>query len=142
MKLTKEKLKQIIREEMESVMGQEGGEREYQPLSDVLGDALRDFVDETPALHTNDRVVEAVTDHDWGFSDRYNGLYLGTIKKLGGGGDFLYDFIEEKGLLPALQTKMEQYAEERAKPTKRPRKMTIIPYSDYEWNEDEWGEDL
>jgi hypothetical protein len=140
MKITKSQLKKIIKEELGRVI--EGGEEEieYRPLGHVLGDALRDFVDETPALHTDERVAEAVRDYDWGFSDQFNGLYLGTIK--GGGGDFLYDFIEEKGLLPALQAKMEQYVEERAKPTKRPRKLTIIPYTRYEWNEDEWGENL
>jgi len=140
MKITKSQLKQIIKEEIERVMEPEGEEREYLRLGEVFEKALTDFVNETPALHTNNDVVEALVDYDYGHSDKYNALVLGTV--IVGGGDFLYDFIEENGLLPALQTKIEQYAEKFAKPTKRPRKLTIIPYSDYEWNEDKWGMEL
>ena len=140
MKITKSQLKEIIKEELGKVMEPVGEDYEYLRLGEVFEKALTDFVNETPALHTNNDVVEALVDYDYGHSDKYNALVLGTV--IAGGGDFLYDFIEENGLLPALQTKIEQYAEKFAKPTKRPRKLTIIPYSKYEWNEDKWGMEL
>jgi hypothetical protein len=140
MKITKQHLTQVIKEELLVVMEQEGEEKEYMYLSEVFAKALTDFVNETPILHTNHDVVEAIVTYDFTDDGERNALVLGTIKN--GGGDFLYDFIKENGLLPALQTKIEQYAEKFAKPTKRPRKLTIIPYSDYQWNEDKWGENL
>ena len=139
MKITKTQLKQIIKEELGRVMEQE----EYLPLYKVFGKALNDFVEETE-LRNNPEVVEAVKDYDWETDyedwDKRNVLVLGTIKHAGG--DFLYDAIKEAGLLDSLLDKLVSYSEQYAKPVKRPRKIGIIPYTEYKWNEDKWGEEL
>jgi hypothetical protein len=109
----------------------------------LLGKALRDLVSETELKNDPD-VVEAVEDHDYETDyenwDRRSVLVLGTIKS--DGGDALYTAIEKAGLLDDLLKKMESYVKQHAKPVKRPRKLGIIPYSDYQWNEDKWGEEL
>ena len=141
MKLTKSKLKQLIKEEIEAM--EAPAEKEFQSVSALLGKALRDLVGETELKNDPD-VVEAVEDHDYSTDyedwDRRSVLVLGTIKM--GGGDALYTAIEKAGLLDDLLKKMESYVEQHAKPVKRPRKLGIIPYSDYQWNEDKWGEEL
>jgi hypothetical protein len=141
MKLTKSKLKQLIKEEIEAMDAP--AEKEFQSVSALLGKALRDLVGETELKNDPD-VVEAVEDHDYSTDyedwDRRSVLVLGTIKM--GGGDALYTAIEKAGLLDDLLKKMESYVEQHAKPVKRPRKLGIIPYSDYQWNEDKWGEEL
>ena len=135
MKLTKRRLKQIIKEEIEK------SAQEYLPLHKVFGKALMDFLEETE-LKNNPHVVEAVRDYDWTTDyeelDRENVLVLGTIE--GAGGDFLYDTIDSAGLLDALLQKLESYSEQYGKPTKVPRKIGVIPYSEYKWNEDKWEE--
>jgi hypothetical protein len=139
MKLTKSKLKQIIKEELGRVLEKE----EYKPLYEVLGMALQDFVKETD-LKLDPKVAEALKDYDWTTEDQdwkgTTALVLGTIEQAGG--DYLYDVMKDAGLLDALLQKMHEYAEKFAKPVKRKRKLAIIPYSDHMWNEDKWGEEL
>jgi hypothetical protein len=141
MKITKRQLRRIIKEAIEAM--EAPAKKEFQSVSVLLGKALRDLVSETELKNDPD-VVEAVEDHDYETDyenwDRRSVLVLGTIK--GGGGDALYTAIEKAGLLDDLLKKMESYVKQHAKPVKRPRKLGIIPYSDYQWNEDKWGEEL
>ena len=141
MKITKQQLKRIIKEAIEAM--EAPAKKEFQSVSVLLGKALRDLVSETELKNDPD-VVEAVEDHDYETDyenwDRRSVLVLGTIKR--DGGDALYTAIEKAGLLDDLLKKMESYVKQHAKPVKRPRKLGIIPYSDYQWNEDKWGEEL
>ena len=141
MKITKQQLRRIIKEAIEAM--EAPAEKEFQSVSVLLGKALRDLVSETELKNDPD-VVEAIEDHDYETDyenwDRRSVLVLGTIKM--GGGDALYTAIEKAGLLDDLLKKMESYVKQHAKPVKRPRKLGIIPYSDYQWNEDKWGEEL
>ena len=66
---------------------------------------------------------------------------MGTI--IDYGGDRLYNLIAavDPGFKNLL-TKIHDYAIKLGKPVKRPRKFGVIPYTDYKWNEDAWGEEL
>ena len=116
---------------------------EYLDTSDFMLKALKDFIAETPALANDEAVIEHMEDHDYGIQSRsgVNELYLGTI--IDYGGDRLYNLIAavDPGF-ENLLTKIHDYAIKLGKPTKKPRKFGVVPYTDYKWNEDAWGEEL
>jgi hypothetical protein len=113
---------------------------EYLFTEDFMLKALKDFIAETPALANDEAVIEHMEDHDYEVQNNSQ-LVLGTIKW--GGGDRLYNLIAavDPGFKNLL-TKIHDYAIKFGKPVKRPRKFGVIPYTDYKWNEDAWGEEL
>jgi hypothetical protein len=112
MKITKRQLKRIIKEAIEAM--EAPAEKEFQSVSVLLGKALRDLVSETELKNDPD-VVEAVEDHDY---------------------ETDYENWDRRSVLVLGTIKSD------GEPVKRPRKLGIIPYSDYQWNEDKWGEEL
>jgi len=113
---------------------------EYLDTGDFMLKALRDFIAETPALANDEAVAKAMKNHSYEVQNRLE-LVLGTIKW--DGGDRLYNLIAavDPGFKNLL-TKIHDYAIKFGKPVKRPRKFGVIPYTDYKWNEDAWGEEL
>ena len=109
--------------------------------SSAIHAAFEDFVAEK-GLNEDPQFKEGFEDHDYTthYFDIHNQLVLGTIRSAGG--DYLYNHIEEKGLLPELEEKIGDYVQKYTNPRKRPAKIQIIPYTDYQWNEDRYGEEL
>jgi len=109
--------------------------------SSAIHAAFEDFVAEKN-LNEDPQFKEGFEDHDYTthYFDIHNQLVLGTIRSAGG--DYLYNHIEEKGLLPELEEKIGDYVQKYTNPRKRPAKIQIIPYTDYQWNEDRYGEEL
>jgi hypothetical protein len=118
-------------------------DRDKFPLGtgDAIIAAFEDFVAEK-GLNEDPQFKDGFEDHDYTthYFDIHNQLVLGTIRR--GGGDYLYNHIEEKGLLPELEEKMRDYVQKYTNPRKRPAKIQIIPYTNYQWNEDSYGEEL
>jgi hypothetical protein len=118
-------------------------DRDKFPLGtgDAIIAAFEDFVAEN-GLNEDPQFKDGFEDHDYTthYFDIHNQLVLGTIRR--GGGDYLYNHIEEKGLLPELEEKMRDYVQKYTNPRKRPAKIQIIPYTNYQWNEDSYGEEL
>ena len=118
-------------------------DRDKFPLGtgDAIIAAFEDFVAEN-GLNEDPQFKDGFEDHDYTthYFDIHNQLVLGTIRSAGG--DYLYNHIEEKGLLPELEEKIGDYVQKYTNPRKRPAKIQIIPYTDYQWNEDRYGEEL
>tara|TARA_R110000824_G_scaffold337912_1_gene524471 strand:- start:356 stop:913 length:558 start_codon:yes stop_codon:yes gene_type:complete len=130
----------VTREYIESIGINLG---EYLGTERILEEALRDFIAETPKLANDSNVIEDMEDYNYNtqYIDGTNELVLGTI--IDGGGDRLFDAVAaaDPGLKNLL-AKIHDYAIKFGKPTKKLRKFAVVPYTDYEWNEDSWGEEL
>ena len=118
-------------------------DRDKFPLGtgDAIIAAFEDFVAEN-GLNEDPQFKDGFEDHDYTthYFDTHNQLVLGTIRRAGG--DYLYEHIEKSGLLPELEEKMRDYVQKYTNPRKRPAKIQIIPYTNYQWNEDRYGEEL
>ena len=118
-------------------------DRDKFPLGtgDAIIAAFEDFVAEN-GLNEDPQFKDGFEDHDYTthYFDAHNQLVLGTIRRAGG--DYLYEHIEKSGLLPELEEKIRDYVQKYTNPRKRPAKIQIIPYTNYQWNEDRYGEEL
>ena len=113
---------------------------EYLFTEDFMLKALKDFIAETPALANDEAVVKAMKNHSYAVQNNSQ-LVLGTIQW--DGGARLYNLIAavDPGF-KNLIAKIQDYAVRFGRPWKKPRKFSVIPYTDYKWNEDAWGEEL
>ena len=118
-------------------------DRDKFPLGtgDAIIAAFEDFVAEN-GLNEDPQFKDGFEDHDYTthYFDTHNQLVLGTIRRAGG--DYLYEHIEKSGLLPELEEKIRDYVQKYTNPRKRPAKIQVIPYTNYQWNEDRYGEEL
>jgi len=118
-------------------------DRDKFPLGtgDAIIAAFEDFVAEN-GLNEDPQFKDGFEDHDYTthYFDAHNQLVLGTIRRAGG--DYLYEHIEKSGLLPELEEKIRDYVQKYTNPRKRPAKIQVIPYTNYQWNEDRYGEEL
>lgn len=128
MRITENKLRSVIREVIKEAIGGRAA------ASARIESAFLNFVDAHPELTDDPDFMAALQDRDYmaTYDDmsRTTQLVLGTI--ISGGGDKMYKIVEKMGLLPELQRAIAGLA----------KKVAVIPYSEYHWNEDVWGADL
>lgn len=142
MRITIEQLKRIIKEEVEKAIVSPLQEQ-TQSTSEMILKAFKDFA-ERSSLMEDPGVQKAIQNNDYttDYNDveRTNELILGTVES--DGGDYLFQAFREEKLIPELRKHIQNYLNNNAPPTKKPRSVKIIPYSKYRWNEDKWGDEL
>jgi hypothetical protein len=117
-------------------------------MAAVLPAAFEQFVQQRPELMNDPLFKEGCkygVDTTYEVSTGRNLLVLGTV--IDGGGDYIYDILNDALLLPALQRSLQQAVDTavtagKLKQTKKKRSVGIIPYSEYEWNADVLGEEI
>lgn len=140
MKLTVNQLRRIIKEEISRMLVE--GEKTMTTGEAILR-GFEQFMSERSELTELPEVAQAMEQQDYriDYDDigKVNQLILGTI--IDGGGDALYDALGGDGI-EELEQFLGEYVEAHAKPLKKPRIIKVIPYSEYRFNEDEFGEEL
>lgn len=144
MKLTAAQLRRIIKEEVQKSLKNDATSAPVGGTGERIRQAFEKFVAMHPELMEDPDVAHGM--ENYGYTSSYsrasgaNQLVLGSLEAEGG--DAMYDAVVAAGLLDSLKKFVEKHVNSTGPATKRPRKFEVIPYSEYQWNEDKRGADL